>query len=139
MFQDLFVQDTQHHSDYYMVLGYMRGEPTKDLTIYLHKAHRFLLRPLCRYLASAPDKLFSALKIQIPNPPLGEQVKWDWISDKTWVAIEARVTVCWEGGHQTVIQISQHIRTGLSTDQKRRAEEAGHNIKSLPCDRTHFC
>ena len=69
MLQDVAVQDTQHHLDHYMFLGCLRGEPAKELTGYLHKARSFPLRPLCRNLALAPDKLFSELKTQIPKPP----------------------------------------------------------------------
>ena len=106
-----------------------------------HKVHRSLLWNLRRDLGSAPEKLFSELKTQITNPPLRYRVRWDWISDKTWATIEARVTAHRKGGQRTVPQISQCIRAGLSTDQLRQVEEAGFTIDSLlvldppPCKR----
>ena len=67
LFQDAAIQDTRHHSEHYMVLGCLRGGPTKDLTGCLQKACRFPLRPLRHNLVLAPDKLFSELKTQIPK------------------------------------------------------------------------
>ena len=68
-FQDVAIQDMHHHSDHYMVLGCLGGEPAKELTDYLCKTRRSPLRPLCRDLAFASDKLFSEINSQIPNPP----------------------------------------------------------------------
>ena len=92
LFQDMAVQDLQHHLDYYMVLGCLRRDPENELTDYLRKARRFPLRYLRRYLASASDNLFSKLKTQIPNPPLRERVRWAWVSDETRAAIDNTVT-----------------------------------------------
>ena len=47
LFQGMAAQDMRHHSNHYMVLGCMRGEPATELTGYLRKAHRFILHPLC--------------------------------------------------------------------------------------------
>ena len=38
LFQDVAVWDPQHNLDHYMVLGFIRGEPEKELTKYLCKA-----------------------------------------------------------------------------------------------------
>ena len=62
LFQDVAAWDTRHYLGHYMVLGYLRGEPAKDLVGYLRKLRRFPLRPLSPLncdLASARDKLFS--------------------------------------------------------------------------------
>ena len=55
MFQDVAVWDMQHHSEHYMVLGYLRGDPEKDLTGYLRKVRFFPLWTLRRDLALAPE------------------------------------------------------------------------------------
>ena len=80
---------------------------------------------------AVPDKLFSYLKTHITNPPLSERVRWAWISDETRASIDARVTVRREEAQCTVWKISQRIRTGIITDQKRWAEEAGPTTESL--------
>ena len=114
-----------------MVLSCLRGEPVKELTGYIRKAHRSPLRPLRCDLTLALDKLFSEIKIQIPNPPLRERVRQDWISDKTWEAIDTRVTAHQEGAQKNIRRLRRQIRAGLRTDRKRWAEEAGHTIESL--------
>ena len=45
LFQGVAIRDLQHNLDHYMVLGCLRGEPTKDLTDYLRKARRSSLCP----------------------------------------------------------------------------------------------
>ena len=130
-FQDVAVWDTLHHSDHYMVLGCLRGEPVKELTGYLCKARRSPLQPLRRKLVSAPEKLFSELKTHIPKPLLRERARRAWIYDKTWAAIDARVTARQEGAHRTVWKLSRKIHAGLKTDRKRWAGEVGRTIESL--------
>ena len=103
----------------------------KELTGYLRKGRRFPLRPLCCDLASTPDNIFPDIKTQIPNLPLRERVRGDWISDETWSAIDARVTALQEGAQKTFRKLVRRIRTVLSTDCKRRAEEAGLTIDYL--------
>ena len=117
------------------------GWSEKELTDYLRKALHFLLRPLRRYLMSASDKLFSALKNHILNHLLRDQMRQSWIFDETWESIDARVTARQEGAQQTVRKINWRICTGLSTNRKRHAEDSGRTIKSLilsyppPCKR----
>ena len=65
LFQDMAIQNTQHHLDHYMVLGCLRGDPAKELTGYLQKVCRFPLQPLRFNFLLALDKLFSELKNQI--------------------------------------------------------------------------
>ena len=130
LFQDVAVRDTQHHLDHYMILGYLRGETAKDLTGYLRKALRPPLRPLYRNFVLTPDKLFSYIKTQIPNLPLRERVRRDWIYDKTWEAIDARVTARQEGDHRKIQKLIRRICTSLRTDWKRLAEDTGHTINS---------
>ena len=48
------------------------GELTKEITVYLPKAHRLTLRPLHCDLASDTYKIFSELNTQIPKPPMRE-------------------------------------------------------------------
>ena len=81
LFQDVDVRDTHHHLDHYMVLGYLRGDPAKELTGYIRKARRSPLRTLCHNLASAENKLFSEINTYISMPPLCKLVRRDWISD----------------------------------------------------------
>ena len=114
-----------------MVKSCLRGELEKDLTGYLCKSRRFPLWSLCRDLVSTPDKLFSEIKTQIPNPPMRERVRRAWIYDNTWSAIDARLTARREGSQRSVRQLSRYICAGLSTDWKRRVEEAGYTIESL--------
>ena len=64
------VQDKRHHLDHYMVPGWLRGDPAKELTGYLRKAHRSPLQNLRRNLAAVLDKIFSDLKTHILKPPL---------------------------------------------------------------------
>ena len=125
------VRDTQHHLVHYMIMGRIRGDLAKELTGYLCKACRFHLCLLCRNLVSEPEKHISELKTQIPKLPPHEQVSQAWISDKTWLSIDARVTDFRKGGQKNVWKISQQIRAGLITDQKRRTEEAGRTIEFL--------
>ena len=141
-FQDVAIREMQHHSDHYMFLGCLRWDPEKELIGCLRKACRFPLRPLCRDLAATSDKIFSDLNTQIPNPPLHERVRRAWISDKTWAAIDARVTARREGVQRNVRKLIRRIHAGLSTDWKRRVEEAGRTIESFlasypppPCKR----
>ena len=94
----------------------------KELTDYLHKAHRSPLWTLRRNLVLSADKIFSELKKQIPNPPLHERVRRYWIYDETWASIDARVTALREGAQKTVWQLIQHIYAWLSMDRKRRAD-----------------
>ena len=75
MFQDVAARDMQHHSDNYMVLGCMKGEPKKEFTIYLCKVRRSPLRTFRRGLTSDTDKLFSDINTHIPKPPLCERVR----------------------------------------------------------------
>ena len=114
-----------------MVLGCLRGDPEKELTGYLRKVQRSLLRTLCCYLASNPNNLFRELKTQIPNTPLREQVRWALISDETWTSIDARVTVRQEGALRTVRKLCQQVRAVLNTDWKQRTEKAGSTIEFL--------
>ena len=130
LFQDVDVRDTQHHSDHYMILGYLRGDPAKDIMGYLRKARRLPLRPLRHDIASDPYKLFSELNTQIPKFPLHKWLRWSWIYDKTWASIDARAIARREGAQRTVRKLSQRIRAGLRTDQKRRAEESGSTIEA---------
>ena len=106
LFQEVAVQDTRHHSDHYMVMSCLRGEPEKELAVYPRKARRFPILPLRHKLVLVQYKLFSDLKTHIPKPPLRERVKQDWISDKTWAPINARVTENWEGGQWNVRKLS---------------------------------
>ena len=106
--------DTRRHLDHYVVLECLRREPAKELMVYLCKSRLFPLQPLRHYLVLAPDKLFSELKTQIPNPPLCDQVRQACIYDETWVSIDARVTARREGGQKTVWRLSRRISTGLS-------------------------
>ena len=131
LFQDVAVQDPRHSSDNCMVLGCMRGEPEKELMDYIRKSRRFPLCPIHCDLASTSENIFSDLKNKTPKPPLREQVRRDWISDKTWEDMDARVTALWEGDQRTVWQLSRWICTGLRTDRMRLAEESGCTIESL--------
>ena len=91
-----------------MVLCYMRGELTKELTDYLRKAHRLPFRPIRCDLTSVSDKIFSDLKTQIPKPPpLRERSRQDWMSDGTWETMDTRVTARREGDHITVWKLSR--------------------------------
>ena len=92
LFQDVDVRDPQQKSDHYMVLGCLWGEAVKELTEYLSKAHRFPLRIIPHKLPCSSEKIFSDLKTRIPKPPLRERVRWAWIYDKTWAAMDAGVT-----------------------------------------------
>ena len=92
LFQDVAAWNTRQNLDHYMVLVYLRKDPEKDITGYLHKAHRSPLRPFRCDLSSSPDKLYSELKTHIPNSPLRERLRRAWISDKTWESIDARIT-----------------------------------------------
>ena len=103
----------------------------KDLTDHLLKARCFPLRTTHCNLESTSDKIFSEIKTQIPKPPLRERVMRAWVSGETWAAMDARVTARQEGAQKIVRHISQRTPAGLSTDQKRRADEAGHTIESL--------
>ena len=114
-----------------MVLVYMRGYPTKAHTDYLQKARHFPFWTIRRKLASASDKLFPDLKNQILKPSPSERVRQAWISDKTWAAMDARVTARQEGDQRTVRKLSRRIRAGIITDKKRQAEESGRTIDSL--------
>ena len=96
----------QQHSDHYMVLGCLRGDPAKELTGYLRKVPCSPLSPLSRNLVLATEKLFSEIKTYITKPPLRDRVIQAWISDKTWSSIDARVTVRQEGAKQTVRKLS---------------------------------
>ena len=118
-----------------MVLGCLRGDPAKEITGYLRKARRFSLHPLCRDLVLTPDNLFSEFNTQIPKIPLCERLRRACISDKTWAAIDARLTVRREGPQRTVRKLIQSIHAGLRTDRKRWAEEAGRTIRLPHCKR----
>ena len=107
LFQDVAVRDMRHQSDHYMVLGCLRGEPAREITGYLRKSRRFSLQPLRCGLVLMLDKLFSEIKTHTPQPPLRERVGRACIYDKTWSAIDARVTACREGDQRTVRQLSQ--------------------------------
>ena len=100
-----------------MVLVCLRGDLTKEVTYYLCKAHCSPLRPLCRDLALATENIFSDLKTQITNPPLRERVRQAWIYDETWVAMDARETVHWEGPQRTVRKLRRWISAGLSVSK----------------------
>ena len=102
LFQEMDVRYTRNHSDHYMELGCLMGDPAKELTGYLRKACRSPLRPLYRDLVSEPEKLFSDLSTLIPKPPLCERVMRSCISDKTWTAIDIRLTARREGDQKTV-------------------------------------
>ena len=128
LFQNMAVQEPRHNLYHYIVLGCLRGKPKKDLTDYLCKARRYPLRTIHRNLASASEKLFLELKTQIPKPPLCDQVRWDWISDEIWAAMDARINAIREGAHMNVRKLSRRIRVGLSTDRKRHVEESGYAI-----------
>ena len=104
-----------------MVLDYLKEEPAKDLTGYLRKARRLTLRTLRCDLLLAPDKLFSDINTQIPNPPLSERLRQAWISDETWAAIDTRVTAHQEGSQRTVRKLIRRIRACLITDRTRRS------------------
>ena len=66
--------------------------PAKELMGYLCKALCSPLRTLRYDLVSAPEKIFSEPNTHIHKPTLREWVRRDWISDKTWASIGARVT-----------------------------------------------
>ena len=108
---------------------------------YLHKVCRSPLRPIHCDLESASDKLFSEIKTQIPNPPLHDRARQDWISNETWLAMDARVIVLWEGAHRTVQKLIRRILAGLGMYHNILVEEIGHTIDSLlasdppPCQR----
>ena len=74
------------------------------------------------------DNIFSDLKTQIYKPPLLDCVRRTWIYDETWVAMYNRVNARREGAQRTIRKLIRRIRAGLSTDRKRRAEEAGRII-----------
>ena len=66
IFQDVAVHDTRHHSDHYMVLEFLRGEPAKELTRYLRKACHFPLpEPPSQPCVGARKDIFIA---QDPDP-----------------------------------------------------------------------
>ena len=78
-----------------------------------------------------PENIFSDIKTKIPKTPLFERMRRDWIYDKTWEAIDARVTARQEGDHRKIQKLIRRICTSLRKDWKRLVEDTGHTINFL--------
>ena len=122
LFWNVFVWDPRHNTDHYMVLGCLRSAPKREHAKYLTGSKRLPLRPL-----SAPtreDRIFAALRRDVPKPHARERRKNGWMSEDTWRLVEKRVSARRKPAkYQTRIRkLSRAIAESLKFDRRRRGE-----------------
>ena len=81
LFKNVSVQDPQHISDHYMVLGCLTSAPLSETKRYLGGRKWWPVRPPIE--PSRPDTLFAALRRAVPRPKPREARRNAWISAET--------------------------------------------------------
>ena len=114
-----------------MVLGYLHSASLKKHTRYLRVRKKL---PLCPPTdPTREDKIFAALRRAAPKPRAQEAWKNEWISAAIWRLVNERVSARRDPAkYQTLIRrLDRAIKARMSTDRKRRTEEAGAEVETL--------
>ena len=131
LFENVSVRDPRHNSDHYLVLVCLHSASLKEHMWYLRGQKKL---PLCPPTAPTwEDKIFAALRRAVLKPRAREAWKNEWISAATWRLVNERVSARRDPvKDQTLIRRHCHaIKSSMSTDRRRRAEEAGAEVEAL--------
>ena len=131
LFGNVSVWYPRHISYHYMVLSCLHSVSLKEHAIYFGVSKRLPLRPPTE--PTREDRIFAALRRAVLNLRAWEARKNTWILAKTCRIVDERVSARQDiAKYQALIsRLGCAIRAGLSTDRKRRAEEAGAEVESL--------
>ena len=129
MFQNVALQDAQHNTDHYFVLGCLhRSSPAAHLC-YLGKRTRFPIIP-----PAPPDKvdcMFAKLRGASSKIPRRERHRQSYKSPDTWSLIDTRTAARRQGDQRNARVLACAIKTVLQGDRHRRAAEAGSVVEAL--------
>ena len=131
LFAFFSVQDPRHNSDHYMVLGCVYSASLRENARYFGGSKRPPLR-----LSTEPtreERIFAALRRDVPKPQAQEARKNLWISATTWRLVDKRVSACWYiAKYQALIRrLGCAIKASLREDRKQRAEEVVSEVETL--------
>ena len=129
LLQNEAVQDVQHNTEYYLVLGCLSGAKPATHLRYQGKRVHFPIR------TPAPpgkvDRMFAKIQGAIPSPPRQERHHTDWISPDTWILIDTRMEAHLQGDQRNSSDLIRSIKTSNHGDRCRREAEAGSEVESL--------
>ncbi len=75
---------------------------------------------------------YEELRLNVTPPPVRERPANQWISHKTWAAVDIQATMCRKGHLTTVIahRMGRKIKSLLAADCKQRARNAASTVES---------
>ena len=131
LFRNVAVQDPRHNLDHYMVLGCLPSAPLTEHKRYLGGRKRWPVRPPVK--TTREDQLFAALRRAVPKAQPREGRQNAWISEKTWILIDERVSARREPKYGQVFtrRIGKAVKKSMAEERKRRADEAGAEVEAL--------
>ena len=123
--------DPRHNSYHYLVLGCLHRSSLKKHSRYLRGQKKLPLRPPTE--PAREDSIFAALRRAIPKTRARESWKNEWISAATWILVDERVSVRRDTAkyYTPIKRLGRAIRESMTTDRRRRAEEAGTEVEAL--------
>ena len=131
LFVNVSVWDPRHNSYHYMVLDCLHSASLTECKRYLRGQKKLSLKPLTE--TTREDKVFAALRRDVPQARVREASKNEWILKETWRLVDERVSALWdpEKGQTIRRRLERAINASLMEDRKRRAEEAGAEVEAL--------
>ena len=131
LFGNVSVRDPRHNSDHYMVLDCLHSTSMTDHKRYLRGKKNLPLQQPTK--PTREDKIFSALRRAFPKPRAREARKNEWILAETWRLIDERVSAPQDTakGQNIIRRLGCAIKTSLTADRRRLAEEAEVEVEAL--------
>ena len=123
LFQNVAVQDTQHNTDHYLVLGCLLGANPATNSRYLWKSTCFSIRP--PYNLNKLDRMFSESRGAIVKPPRQECHRQACISSDTWILINIMMEERHRKDQRTSWSLARVINAVLQGGCCRWAAESG--------------
>ena len=81
---------------------------------------------------TSKDRIFAALRREVPKPHARDRHKNAWISEETWRHFDKRVSARrGTAVHIRIRRLGRAIRASLQGGRKRRLETAGQDVETL--------
>ena len=79
------------------------------------------------------DEIFAALRRDVPKPRAPEDRRNKWILSAAWRLVDERVSACQDPakGQSLIRRLGRATKAIMTTDRRRRAEEAGEKVEAL--------
>ena len=125
LFGNVSVQDPRHNSEHYLVLGCLHSASLKEYMRYLWGQKKLPLQ--LQTYPMREDKIFAALRRAVPKKRAREAQRNECILAEMWRLVDERVSARQDlaKGQTITRRLGRAIKSSLTTDRRRRAEEAG--------------